>query len=57
MFIGWALAVFAWNLFWVIEDDIKGRDYIDRYDIEECGWLAVFFWLYLISGFAAIMFS
>ena len=54
--IGYSIAVFGWNLIWIVEDLFKRRNYFNRYNIKENGWLSVFVWLYLFSGVGALIF-
>lgn len=48
--IGWAIAVFGWVLFWLVQDLIENEDILDRYNITINGWLSVLLWVYVLSG-------
>jgi len=54
--IGYVIAVFGWNLIWIVEDLFKRRNYFNRYNIKENGWVSVLIWLYLLSGVGALIF-
>ena len=54
--IGYAFAVFGWNLIWIVEDLFKRRNYFNRYNIKENGWLSFLIWMYLLSGVGALIF-
>lgn len=53
--LGYAIAVFGWNLIWIMEDLFKQRNYFERYNIREFGWMSFYTLLYLLSGIAALI--
>jgi len=48
--IGWAIAVFSWVLFWLVEDLLTDTNIFDRYNIELNGWVSWVIWMFLLSG-------
>jgi hypothetical protein len=54
--IGYVIAVFGWNIYWIVEDLIKKRNYLDRYNVKENGWLSVIFWVFTLSGVGVLIF-
>ncbi len=54
---GFIIVVLGFNLFWIISDSLNGRNYFDRYNIKEYGWLAFCFWLYTLSGVVALIYK
>jgi len=54
--LGAAIVVFGWNLFWIIEDLYKRRNYFDRFDIRKSKFHSIFHWTYLLFGISCLFF-
>jgi len=54
--LGYGIAVVLFNLFWMMQDYFLENNFLDKYNFKEFGWLAILFWIYLISGIAAIIY-
>jgi hypothetical protein len=54
--IGYSIAVLFWNIIWLIDDIIKGKNFFRRYVIKKGDWMVILVWLYLLSGISALIF-